>query len=91
VRGQLDCGDQLAVLERRLDMGRIALGGVGTRPWRAHAAEAALRGQALDEQACARAAEAAVEGAVARPGNAFKVELARRTVQHTLAQVGALA
>ena len=70
---------------------RIALGGVATKPWRAHAAEAALRGQPLDERTLAAAAEAAVAGAQPRPDNAFKVELARRTLRGTLEYVGALA
>jgi xanthine dehydrogenase YagS FAD-binding subunit len=70
---------------------RIALGGVATKPWRAHAAEAALRGQPLDERAVVAAAEAAVEGAMPRPDNAFKVELARRTLRGTLMTVGGLA
>lgn len=70
---------------------RLALGGVGTRPWRAHAAEAVLRGQSLSDEVCARAAEAAVADATPRRDNAFKIELARRTVQHMLAQMGDLA
>ena len=33
---------------------RIGLGGVAAKPWRAHEAEAALRGQPLDEAAARR-------------------------------------
>jgi xanthine dehydrogenase YagS FAD-binding subunit len=69
---------------------RIALGGVATKPWRAHAAEGALRGQPLDERSMAAAAAAALEGATPRPDNAFKVELARRTLRGTLSLLGGL-
>lgn len=63
---------------------RLALGGVGTKPWRAWRSEAALRGQAATEESFRAAAEA--ELAEARPlrENGFKVELARRTVTAVL-------
>jgi xanthine dehydrogenase YagS FAD-binding subunit len=66
---------------------RIALGGLATIPWRARAAEDALRGAPVTRQAFAAAAEAALSGAVARPGNAFKVELGKRTVVRALSMV----
>ncbi|MFN2460157.1 MAG: xanthine dehydrogenase family protein subunit M [Candidatus Velthaea sp.] len=64
---------------------RVALGGVATVPWRARGAEAALEGSAPGADAFARAADAAVDGAVARTHNAFKIELARRAVVRALA------
>ena len=66
---------------------RIALGGVAHVPWRAHAAEAALRGGAATEDAFARAADA--ELAQARPlrDNAFKVPLARHLIVRTLTEL----
>jgi xanthine dehydrogenase YagS FAD-binding subunit len=66
---------------------RLALGGVGTKPWRALEAERALVGQRPDPVAFARAAEAALADARPRKHNAFKVELARRTIVRTLATV----
>lgn len=57
---------------------RIALGGVGTVPWRARVAEAALLGQAPTEQALRAAADQELAAAQPREGNRFKVELARR-------------
>jgi xanthine dehydrogenase YagS FAD-binding subunit len=69
---------------------RIGLGGVATRPWRAHAAEAALQGKPLDEATARAAAEAAFDGAVSHGGNAFKVELGRRTLVRALLQASAL-
>jgi xanthine dehydrogenase YagS FAD-binding subunit len=66
---------------------RLALGGVGTKPWRALEAERALIGQRPDPAAFARAAEAALAGARPRKHNAFKMELARRTIVRTLETV----
>lgn len=59
---------------------RVSLGGVASKPWRAHAAERALTGQRLDEATLRRAGEAAFEGARPLSLNAFKVELGIRTV-----------
>ena len=59
---------------------RLALGGVGTKPWRARRAEAALVGGPASEAAFRRAAAAELEDAVVREHNAFKVELARRAI-----------
>jgi xanthine dehydrogenase YagS FAD-binding subunit len=66
---------------------RIALGGVGTVPWRAHRAEDALRGLPATEALFRTAASA--ELAEARPlaHNAFKLELARRTIAAVLGEL----
>lgn len=63
---------------------RVAMGGVGTKPWRSREAEAALMGKAATEANFRAAAEAALEGATPLRDNAFKVELAKRCVAHTL-------
>jgi xanthine dehydrogenase YagS FAD-binding subunit len=63
---------------------RLALGGVGTKPWRARRAEAALIGGPADEAAFGRAASAELARAVAREHNAFKIELARRAMVRAL-------
>lgn len=63
---------------------RIALGGVGTKPWRSREAEAALASVAPDADAFARAAQAALAGAKPQSENGFKVELARRCLVHAL-------
>lgn len=57
---------------------RLALGGVGTKPWRARRAEALLLGGPADTEAFRRAAAAELDSAVVRRHNAFKVELAQR-------------
>jgi xanthine dehydrogenase YagS FAD-binding subunit len=69
---------------------RIALGGVGTKPWRSREAEHALVGQRVDPESYRRAADAAVAGAVPREHNAFKIELARRTLVRALTKAAAL-
>ena len=70
---------------------RVALGGVGTVPWRSRAAEDALRGRPAGVTTYRAAAEAALAGAVPRKHNAFKIELARRTLVRALTRVEALA
>lgn len=69
---------------------RIALGGVATVPWRANAAEVALRGKPIGEETSKAAAEAAFAGARTRTHNAFKVELGKRTLVRALAQAAAM-
>ena len=69
---------------------RVALGGLATVPWRSRAAEDVLRGSTVTPETCAAAAEAALSGATPRPGNAFKVELGKRTVVRALATVAGL-
>jgi xanthine dehydrogenase YagS FAD-binding subunit len=63
---------------------RIALGGVATVPWRATAAEAALRGKPINESSKKAAADAAFAGAKAHEHNAYKVELGKRTLMRAL-------
>src|SRR5262249_26177429 len=70
---------------------RIALGGVGTRPWRCQDAEIRLIGKPLETAAYRDAANVALAGAVPRTNNAFKIELARRTLVRALTRAGALA
>jgi xanthine dehydrogenase YagS FAD-binding subunit len=64
---------------------RLALGGVGTRPWRAWRAEEALRGGPATDEAFRAAAEAELADARPLAGNAFKIELTARTVTAVLA------
>ncbi|PHK96897.1 FAD-binding molybdopterin dehydrogenase [Pseudoroseomonas rhizosphaerae] len=68
----------------RVAEARIALGGLSTTPWRAVASETLLRGRTIDEASIREAAARAMDGADPRPGNAFKVELGRRTVEDAL-------
>ena len=66
---------------------RLGLGGVGTTPRRARAAEDLLRGGAATPRALRAAARTALLGAVTVPGTAFKVPLAERTVLRALQAV----
>lgn len=63
---------------------RLALGGVAHKPWRAGAAEAALRGAPATREHFRAAAEAELAAAAPLPDNAFKVPLARNTMVRTL-------
>jgi len=63
---------------------RIALGGVGTKPWRSPEAEKALVGQSANAASFRAAAEAALRGAKPQSENGFKVELAKRCLAHAL-------
>ena len=70
---------------------RVALGGVATKPWRSHEAEGALIGHRPETGTYRSAADAALQGAVPRKHNAFKVELAKRTLVRALTRAGAHA
>ena len=63
---------------------RIALGGVGTKPWRSSEAEAVLVDHPADKANFRRAAEAALRDAKPQSENGFKIELAKRCVTHAL-------
>jgi xanthine dehydrogenase YagS FAD-binding subunit len=66
---------------------RIALGGVGTKPWRSTDAEAALVGQVVGKESFRKAAAAALRDAKPQSENGFKVELAKRCLVHALKMV----
>ena len=59
---------------------RIALGGVAHKPWRAGKAERVLKGKKPTEATLRAAAEAELEGAKGYEHNAFKIELAKRSI-----------
>ena len=63
---------------------RIALGGVGTKPWRSPEAEAALTGKPANDATFRQAGEAAMQNAKAQTENRFKIELAKRCLTHAL-------
>ena len=74
----------LAIAGSRITRARIALGGVGTKPWRSPEAEAELIGKAATETIFRQAAEAALRGAKPQSENKFKIELAKRCLTHAL-------
>jgi xanthine dehydrogenase YagS FAD-binding subunit len=69
---------------------RIALGGVAHKPWRAKAAEAALKGGPATGAAFRAAAQAELASARGLRDNAFKIELGQRVITDTLVKLTAL-
>jgi xanthine dehydrogenase YagS FAD-binding subunit len=69
---------------------RIALGGVASKPWRAAAAEMRLIGQEAAEGLFNAAADDALRGAKPQKYNAFKIELAKRTIVKALVTAAAM-
>jgi xanthine dehydrogenase YagS FAD-binding subunit len=63
---------------------RVVLGAVAPVPWRVPPAERTLVGRTLDEAAAADAAMAAVTGAKALSGNAYKIQIARTAVKRAI-------
>jgi xanthine dehydrogenase YagS FAD-binding subunit len=68
----------------KITRARVALGGIGTKPWRSPEAEKALAGGDANEAAFRKAAEAALADAKPQSKNGFKVELAKRCMVHAL-------
>lgn len=74
----------LDVAAGKIRAARIALGGVATKPWRSIEAEQALVGQPPNRASFERAAAAGLVDPKPRKDNAFKVDLARRTIVRAL-------
>ena len=70
--------------------GRLAVGGVGTKPWNLPKVREALVGQPLTAQTFAAAAKVAVDGANPLRHNAFKMDLLQRTIVRALWNLGGL-
>jgi xanthine dehydrogenase YagS FAD-binding subunit len=75
----------------RLDGGavtdaRLALGGVAHKPWRVPDAEAMLRGKTASADLFGAVADRILDGAKGYEDNAFKIDLARRTIVRALSQ-----
>jgi len=68
----------------RMQHVRVAMGGVGTKPWRSKEAEQALEGRQASDANFRAAADAALRDAKPQRYNGFKVELAKRTLTRAL-------
>ncbi|MEW1656042.1 xanthine dehydrogenase family protein subunit M [Streptomyces sp. NPDC093707] len=79
----------LAVRDGTVAHIRLAFGGLAHRPWRARAAEAALRGAPATEESFARAADVELAAAAPLRDNAFKVPLARALAVGVLTDLAA--
>lgn len=66
---------------------RVGLGGIATKPWRSREAERALIGKPATNPTFIAAANAALANASTHKDNAFKVELAKRTLVRALTEV----
>jgi xanthine dehydrogenase YagS FAD-binding subunit len=69
---------------------RVAVGGVGTVPWRLPVVERAIVGRPPSPELWRNAAALASEGAKPLSDNGFKVDLVKRTVERQLTIVAAL-
>jgi len=72
------------VSDGRFKRVRIAMGGVGTKPWRSFEAEKALESKKVEPAVFREAANAALREARPQSENGFKVELAKRCLTHAL-------
>ena len=70
---------------------RLALGGIATKPWRAHEAERVLKGAKPDAATFEKAADAELKSGKASRFNGFKIELAKRTIVRALSDAGRTA
>jgi xanthine dehydrogenase YagS FAD-binding subunit len=75
---------QLSTEGGHIKFARVALGGVGTKPWRSLEAEHALEGHPVSAETFRKAAAEALKGAQPQSENAFKVELAQRCLVRAL-------
>jgi xanthine dehydrogenase YagS FAD-binding subunit len=85
------CAVALELDGRNVKQARVALGGVGTKPWRSREAEQVLAGKTGTPDVFRAAADAALRDAKPRKENTFKVELAKRTIVRALTLAGGAA
>jgi xanthine dehydrogenase YagS FAD-binding subunit len=70
---------------------RIAVGGVGTKPWNLPKVRESLIGKPLNRETFVAAARFAVEGANPLTQNGYKVDLVQRTIIRALKDLGEVA
>jgi xanthine dehydrogenase YagS FAD-binding subunit len=69
---------------------RIVMGAVAPVPWRSEAAETALNGKRISEEAAMAAADAAVGGAKPLSNNTYKIQIARTAVKRAIMKAAGL-
>jgi xanthine dehydrogenase YagS FAD-binding subunit len=74
----------ITVAGGKVTRARVALGGVGTKPWRSPEAEAALADQSVNQANFRKAAEAALRDAKPQSENTFKIKLAKQGLVNAL-------
>jgi xanthine dehydrogenase YagS FAD-binding subunit len=77
--------------ERKVRGVRLALGGIGTVPWRARDAEQGMAGAILSDSTFATAGAVAMSGAEGHGGNDFKIPLAKRTIARVFSDLSSKA
>jgi xanthine dehydrogenase YagS FAD-binding subunit len=80
----------LDITAGRVRAARVAVGGVGTVPWRLPAVERAITGRPPSPELWRSAAALAADGAKPLSDNGFKVDLVKRTVERQLTILAAL-
>src|SRR3954454_17342644 len=75
----------------RIRQARVALGGVGTKPWRVRQVESALAGATVEQASLRKAAALAAQGARGHGHNDFKIELMQRAIVRSIEIAGAHA
>lgn len=80
----------LEIVDGKIKVARIALGGVAHKPWRNTDAEESLVGSAVTTEAFEKAAGLAMKGAEPLEHNGFKVELAKRAIVRALSKAARL-
>jgi xanthine dehydrogenase YagS FAD-binding subunit len=77
----------VSLKDDKITRARVALGGVGTKPWRSPEAEAALVDRPANQSTFEKSADAALHDAKPQSENGFKIELAKRCLIHALTMV----
>lgn len=81
----------LDIEQSRIRRARVAVGGVGTMPWRLTRVEEAMAGATLEPASLGRAAALAADGARGWGRNDFKIVLMQRAIVRAVETVGARA
>src|SRR5437763_2620244 len=87
----VSCAAAVDIGGDRIREARIALGGVGTKPWRVPRVEAALRGARIEPKSLQRAASQATQGARGYRHNDLKIDLMQGAIERGVETAGARA
>jgi xanthine dehydrogenase YagS FAD-binding subunit len=80
----VNCAAMVAVSKKKVTAARICLNAVYVKPYRATAAEEAIKGKAINEANAEAAGAAAVSGARPMPYNAYMVQIAKTMVKRAI-------
>jgi xanthine dehydrogenase YagS FAD-binding subunit len=80
----VNCAAMVTVSKKKVTAARICLNAVYVKPYRATAAEDAMKGKAINEANAEAAGAAAVSGARPMPYNAYMVQIAKTMVKRAI-------